>query len=1763
MRAMDPALWELLEGNADDEIKSIIRLRESGEVPPGVRVIARFGNIATVRLPRSAILDTRADEAVASLKAPRLLTPEPRVDAPDGLDADRRRSDARRPPDLPETGRGVIVGVIDWGCDFAHPNFCNADGSTRLLALWDQRGASPPEQPNRYGYGVVHSAAAINRALLADDPYAALDYHPADGDPDNSGAHGTHVMDIAAGNGRAGGPSGIAPEADLIFVHLATEGTGGLATLGDSVTLLEAVDFIANLAGERPWVINCSMGRHGGPHDGSTLVEQGLDAVVSDAPGRAIIQSTGNYFDRKIHASGQLRPGEQRPLIWQIDAADLTPNELEVWYSGRDTLLIEIRAPDGRVAQQVALGESAELVIDGQEIGRIYHRAHDPNNLNHHIDAFLDPNAPPGDWEVTLTGTDVVDGRYHAWVERDAACRHCQSRFDQADINPAYTTGTICNGFRTIAVGAYDARAPDRPLARFSSAGPTVDGRQKPNLVAPGVAILAARSASRALGADTPLHTRKSGTSMAAPHVTGTVACMFEAAGRPLWIHETQSLLLGSTDKHGLSRKRAVRLGSGYLNIAAAVAAARRADARRYTEAAMHQQHDAQRWAAHESDDAERAKKRNFILISGGPGLYDDRDVEHDKSWANYVTPPLLLTDTTAKRASFVESDEEVWWFIYKPAYVDRWNDDVAKKRSAAKVVKDKGFSSYVDLLEARAKSRGWKLRWLSSADDLWAKLKTFNDPISRVWYWGHARADLWLTLAHSSASVAVAPDAAAIITTSSITSNSSLKKRFQAGNSARVHRFVGCNTASFAQTWAATFGVWAEGFEGKVDFSAIHSTGGEPSLVGSAQSKRFSSSGTAENVEALPWLDEVLREDNELGWHADEEQSDGPLSDEDVVLPHLRIVERADAAVAGDELPAGALLAHLLPEASAARVPSPAALFEALVGQGGPAHQRLAAAFEVVAGPGDPLPAQLQPGDLLVRRGDGGMAHLAVLADGRLIRAPDLRAAGLQPEARTPGTYAQVVEAGPFPHTLADGFARRLARNGHLDRENLVLRLREATVHDSVLAPCHDCQNEAESLGATHTCLPGEGPPAAVPDPEGKGLHPLVYRGSTKQRSRNPTVGHAQQCLNRFLQQVDASLDICPVKTVEARQFITSNLAKLKADGQFPLAVDCRFGPSTERATKMFQACVGLDRDGKIGQNTWRELDRFCRAETITFSVLLDADRDGSVDGSAANGAWQWGRGKRGAVVLVNNDDDGINGKPDNEDSAVDASSDVSELAPLVIQRSGPASVPAGWKLELLASNANHIRVFDSRTGSGSEIIGPSKGTSHTFANLNPTRIELGMEALRYAGAGFDGEITLTLRATDPAGTQTEHKAVVRVAPWMIASHLAPAKTVFVMDAGSFNSRFRTELKTLVTAAGCTLSEFSAAHNDIWMQDCMEIGFSNTPSKGIHAVMRAPRDRELKTFPKSLLNDDVGYHEPGSLSIFTTFDSTGNLEATPPVTSKAGKQYPFGRVYFCPGVPAEPFDDDVRQFLRKQTVQDPIEVDTTWLTVGHVDEVISFVPAPGAKGFKMLLASPRRAYAILDGLKAKHGSAKLLVGRTFPVFDPLTDAFLGRQSVETTISAFLSAKVDFHPEAPLACTALGLPCTQTLRDYNTDRQANIDTIRAQMKTELGLAESDIIDIPAIFMPNPRTPPLADALTAGMVNMLVVNSHCIVPKPFGPVVGGKDIFEEDVASKLGPLGLTVKFLDCWDEYHVNLGEIHCGTNTLRTTNLVKWWEFQP
>lgn len=571
---MDPLLQDKIRPELDpnEVIEAIVRLQNKATVPAGLRVVSQFEEIITCRVRRGDVQAIYNKPEIVSFKAARLLTGnliDWEMDSAESINPDFSEINQFAEEAGNATGKGVVIGIIDWGGDFAHADFLNPDGTTRFLALWDQTMPINPKSPAPFGYGSAYRRPELNAALKTALPYQTLGYHPGKSEP-KGGSHGTHVMGIAAGNGKSG-VRGIAPEADIVFVHLGSGDVPAQMNLGDSVKLLEAIHFIRLTAGDKPLVINASVGRHGGSHDGRSLVEIAMDYFLENRPNTAICQSTGNYYQSDTHASGTVYPGRSETIVFTTDKADTTPNELEIWYPGRDILLIEIEHSDSKIRARCRINEDAELTVRGQVVGRIYHRSKEPNNGLNHINLFLYTNAPFGDWKVTLHGERIVDGRFHAWIERDGGCHTCQSKFRSDFADQLTTTGTICNGYNTIVVGALDTQK--NGIGPFSSSGPTIDGRTKPNLLAPGVGIWAAKSSpvTQAQGGQELI--RMSGTSMATPHVTGAVALMLSVATSDVDIHTLRRLLLKNTSSLTTEAIDRFRLGSGLLNLKAAIEA--------------------------------------------------------------------------------------------------------------------------------------------------------------------------------------------------------------------------------------------------------------------------------------------------------------------------------------------------------------------------------------------------------------------------------------------------------------------------------------------------------------------------------------------------------------------------------------------------------------------------------------------------------------------------------------------------------------------------------------------------------------------------------------------------------------------------------------------------------------------------------------------------------------------------------------------------------------------------------------------------------------------------------------------------------------------------------------------------------------------------------------------------------------------------------------------------------------------------------------
>lgn len=467
--------------------------------------------IVTGRIPIKRIEYIRNLPFVKSLKAARRLIPALLNTVPD--------IGANKYAPLPKQtgGKGVLVGIIDFGCDFAHQNFIDKTGKTRLLKFWDQTAAT---NGNGVPYGKLHTATEINNALKNKKPYDAL------GMSLTTGSHGTHVMDIAAGNGRGSGAPGVAPAAELLFVQLSTsnipwDGPDVVGkNFGDSVNLIEAIRYIFDQAGKKPCVINISLGTNGGPHDGSTLVEKAIDGMLQEKPNRAVVIAASNSHDDGIHASGNVPAKGSFDLSWLVDGNDFTENEMELWYKGTDQLSVELIDPTGKSLGIVEPNETGQIKdTTGHLQMVITNRLHDPNNNDNVINVWL-KERNTGNWTVRLINHTAKATHFHAWIERDDSG---QSVFG-GQRDDSHTLGSISCGHKSIAVASYDATKKGFPISWFSSEGPTRDGRKKPEIAAPGSNILAANSTTK------KERVLMSGTSMAAPAVTGSIALLFAAA---------------------------------------------------------------------------------------------------------------------------------------------------------------------------------------------------------------------------------------------------------------------------------------------------------------------------------------------------------------------------------------------------------------------------------------------------------------------------------------------------------------------------------------------------------------------------------------------------------------------------------------------------------------------------------------------------------------------------------------------------------------------------------------------------------------------------------------------------------------------------------------------------------------------------------------------------------------------------------------------------------------------------------------------------------------------------------------------------------------------------------------------------------------------------------------------------------------------------------------------------------------------------------
>jgi subtilisin family serine protease len=529
-------------------------------VAAGGEVHTKLGSILTASVPPSAIAVLAEVPNIIYIEAAK-----PVKISNDVASAETGLADIHLGTDLPQgfDGSGIIVGVVDTGVDYRHADFRDDDGNSRVLAIWDQSKASnrgPSELTNTYGTECDRDDILDRTCTLND----------VDG-------HGTHVAGIAASSD--GTYAGAAPRANIVAVKYDArlDLESGYADTIFSTKICDAAYYIFAKAAQygMPAVVNMSLGTHIGAHDGRSLFEECLSELTAGVAGRAIVAAAGNEYSGEwdytgIHTGFTLVPEKEMATnfvirnpssdgVYYIDLWGAPASEISVGIAFRANTLAG--APD-EFSGLTEPGATASGSFLSGRINYMINATDTDSALNGKphvgIRILVDPTLS----DIRNTSFDLVvkgSGSFDAWLFPDKPARTVQftSVSGTKEAPWFYMPGDRENSIaipatspNIIAVGGYATRTKWTvgsltwvfngqqlgELLNFSSSGPTSDPDytgQKPDIVAPGGMIASSKSSLAQVGAqvttDDGAHYLQSGTSMASPYVSGTIALMFQA----------------------------------------------------------------------------------------------------------------------------------------------------------------------------------------------------------------------------------------------------------------------------------------------------------------------------------------------------------------------------------------------------------------------------------------------------------------------------------------------------------------------------------------------------------------------------------------------------------------------------------------------------------------------------------------------------------------------------------------------------------------------------------------------------------------------------------------------------------------------------------------------------------------------------------------------------------------------------------------------------------------------------------------------------------------------------------------------------------------------------------------------------------------------------------------------------------------------------------------------------------------------------------
>lgn len=391
-------------------------------------------------------------------------------------------------------GKGTIVAVIDTGIRAESMEFRNADGSTRILNIWDQTT------------GTEYDRSQIDEALQNETKDTA-------GIPgaDVLG-HGTQVAAIACGS------SGVAAQADILVVKLGLAAKNGFPR---TTQLMEALDYVVRKAIDygKPLAVNISFGNNYGDHTGSSLLENFINDIAESWKCSICIGS-GNEGLGAVHTGGTLTEDTEETVELAVSSYE-TGLSIQIWKDYWDDIAVEIIAPSGRNLGRIQENSRVSRIrYEDMEL-LTYFGEPSPFRIRQEIYIDMIPQTvyiQSGLWKLRLIPRSIRNGRYDMWLPAQGALNF-GTGFTSPDSASTFTIPSAAA--KAVTVGAYDAGTGS--AAPFSGQGYIVEiGGSlmvKPELAAPGVNVLVPSVSGMA---------RVSGTSYATPFVTGSAALLME-----------------------------------------------------------------------------------------------------------------------------------------------------------------------------------------------------------------------------------------------------------------------------------------------------------------------------------------------------------------------------------------------------------------------------------------------------------------------------------------------------------------------------------------------------------------------------------------------------------------------------------------------------------------------------------------------------------------------------------------------------------------------------------------------------------------------------------------------------------------------------------------------------------------------------------------------------------------------------------------------------------------------------------------------------------------------------------------------------------------------------------------------------------------------------------------------------------------------------------------------------------------------------------